>query len=62
MTEDGVVIGRYRNGLVFGETTAPRIAATDDLRGIWHGSELLLEGGEQVWLLNVDEQQEAGGA
>lgn len=50
---DTVVIGRYQDGLVIGETSVPRVAAASDLAGLWHGDELLLQGGGSAWLLDV---------
>ncbi|HWQ12216.1 MAG TPA: hypothetical protein VNL77_05420 [Roseiflexaceae bacterium] len=48
-----VVIGRYQDGLLMGQTTAPRVAAAADLAGTWHENELLLQGGGGAWLLDV---------
>ena len=38
-----------------GETSVPRIPAAPDLMGMWQGNELLLQGGEHAWLLDVTE-------
>jgi hypothetical protein len=56
--QDGhVVIGRYQDGLIISETTAPQVQPAADLSGIWQGSELLLQGGGQTWLLHVNESE-----
>jgi hypothetical protein len=51
-----VVIGRYQGVIFIGETTVPGIPAAADLMGMWQGSELLLQSGEQAWLLDVREE------
>ncbi len=53
-----VVIGRYRDGLIIGETTAAQVQPAPDLNGIWQGSDLLSQGGGQTWLLTVDESEQ----
>lgn len=52
------VIGRYHDGLIIGETTAAQVQPAPDLSGTWQGSELLLQGGGQTWLLTVDESEQ----
>jgi hypothetical protein len=51
-----VVIGRYQGGIFIGETAVPGVPATADLMGTWQGTDLLLQSGEQAWLLDVREE------
>jgi hypothetical protein len=50
-----VVIGRYQDDIFIGEATLPRLPLAPDLAGLWQGSELLLQSGEQAWLLDLPE-------
>jgi hypothetical protein len=52
---DSVVVGRYQNDIFVGEATLPHLPLTPDLMGLWEGSELLLQGGDQAWLLDLVE-------
>jgi hypothetical protein len=52
---DRVVIGRYQDDIFIGEATLPRLPLAPDLMGLWQGSELLLQSGEQAWLLDLPE-------
>jgi hypothetical protein len=53
--DDAVVIGRIQGDIVIGEATVSRVPAAPDLLGIWQGQQLLLQGGGQVWLLDLAE-------
>ncbi len=54
--QDGaVVVGRVQGDIVVGEATVSRVPAAPDLMGIWQGNQLLLQGGGQVWLLDLAE-------
>ena len=54
--QDGaVVVGRVQGDIVIGEATVSRVPATPDLMGIWQEQQLLLQGGGQVWLLDLAE-------
>lgn len=52
---DRVIIGRYQDDIFIGEATLPRLPVAPDLVGLWQGSELLLQSGEQAWLLDLPE-------
>jgi hypothetical protein len=52
-----VVIGRYQDDILIGETTVPRVPAAPDLIGVWQGNQLLLQGGGRAWLLDVAEEE-----
>jgi hypothetical protein len=49
-----VVIGRYQGALFIGETVVPDVPAAPDLAGIWQGNDVLLQAGNQAWLLSLD--------
>jgi hypothetical protein len=54
--QDGaVVVGRVQGDIIVGEATVSRVPAAPDLMGIWQGQQLLLQGGGQVWLLDLAE-------
>jgi len=54
--QDGaVVVGRVQGDIVIGEATVSRVPAAPDLMGIWQEQQLLLQGGGQVWLLDLAE-------
>ena len=55
--DQAVVIGRYQDGLVIGETIVPHVQPAPDLIGMLQDSELLLQGGGQTWLLHLDVQE-----
>ncbi len=55
--DEEVVIGRYQGDIFIGEAMVPRVPAVPDLMGMWHDGELLLQAGDQVWLLDIVEQQ-----
>jgi len=55
--DDRVVIGRYQDDIFIGEATLPRLPLAPDLMGIWQGGELLLQSGEQAWLLDLPEEE-----
>jgi hypothetical protein len=48
-----LVIGRYRGPLFIGEATLPQLARADDLVGIWHGDELLVQSAGRAWLVDL---------
>jgi hypothetical protein len=50
-----VVIGRYQDDIFIGEAALPRLPLAPDLMGIWQGGELLLQSGDQAWLLDLPE-------
>jgi hypothetical protein len=54
---DSVVIGRYHGALFIGETIVPGVPAAPDLAGIWQESDVLLQAGDQAWLLSLDEKE-----
>ena len=54
---DRVVIGRYQDDIFIGEATLRRLPLAPDLMGIWQGRELLLQSGEQAWLLDLPEEE-----
>jgi hypothetical protein len=56
-----VVIGRYKGEVFIGETTVPGVTDAPDLAGMWQGRELLLQGGGQAWLLEIDEDISVAG-
>jgi hypothetical protein len=56
---DALVIGRYQGAQFIGEAVVERIAPSDDLMGIWHGDELLLQGAGRAWLLTLSGELEA---
>jgi hypothetical protein len=51
---DSVVIGRYQGALFIGEAIVPGVPASPDLAGIWQGTDILLQAGDQAWLLSLD--------
>ena len=54
--QDGaVVVGRVQGDIVIGEATVSHVPAAPDLMGIWQEQQLLLQGGGQVWLLDLAE-------
>ncbi|SRR6266540_2062475 len=53
--DDRVVIGRYQDAIFIGEAMLPRLPLAPDLVGLWQGSELLLQSGDQAWLLDLPE-------
>jgi hypothetical protein len=54
---EDVVIGRVQGDIFIGETTVPGVPAAPDLMGIWHDGELLLQAGDQAWLLDIVEER-----
>jgi hypothetical protein len=55
--DEEVVIGRYQGDIFIGEATVPRMPAAPDLMGMWHDGELLLQAGDQAWLLDIVEER-----
>jgi len=55
--DDSVVIGRYQGALFIGETVVPGVPAAPDLAGIWEENDVLLQAGDQAWLLNLDAKE-----
>jgi hypothetical protein len=54
--QDGaVIVGRVQGDIIIGEATVSRVPTAPDLMGIWQGQQLLLQGGGQVWLLDLAE-------
>ena len=53
---EDMVIGRSQDDIFIGESTVPRVPAAPDLMGMWHDGELLLQAGDQVWLLDIVEE------
>jgi hypothetical protein len=51
--DESAINGRYAEGTIIGETTAPRITVTNNLSGIWQDDELLLQGGNKAWILDI---------
>jgi len=54
---DSVVIGRYQGALFIGETVVPNVPAAPDLAGIWQENDVLLQAGNQAWLLDMDAEE-----
>jgi hypothetical protein len=54
---EDVVIGRVQGDIFIGETTVPGVPAAPDLMGMWHDGELLLQAGDQAWLLDIVEER-----
>jgi hypothetical protein len=54
---DSVVIGRYQGAVFIGETIVPGVPAAPDLAGIWQENDVLLQAGNQAWLLNLDAKE-----
>jgi hypothetical protein len=55
--EESVLLGRYQGDIFIGEATVPRVPAAPDLMGMWHDGELLLQAGDQAWLLDIVEER-----
>jgi hypothetical protein len=51
---ESIVIGRYQGARFIGETIVPGVPAASDLAGIWQGNDVLLQAGNQAWLLSLD--------
>jgi hypothetical protein len=50
-----VVVGSFQNGMLIGQAIVPNLAPSDDLAGIWHGNEVLVQAGTGAWLVTVRE-------
>ncbi len=53
ITGGQILIGRYQDDLFISESVVRQVPVANDLVGLWEGDQLLLQGGDQAWLLEI---------